>query len=203
MTTPRIYAESLYLAGDGEAYELYEDLAPSVLEAEIQTAAKAIAEHHASASAALVEAIASLAVQAYPTAQSAELQWLSPAFDIVAPNTEGATPTAYVRTAEGYAEYVYEGADAQRVVDATNELLTKLKKQHALESAGVHGFETCTQAAELYDALKSAYENADINGDARCSWRYARDLCEGLHISHDNGLASLYEVASAAFEGIK
>lgn len=204
MTTPRIYAESLYLTTEGGACEVYEDLAPSVLEAEIQSAADTIAEYHTNASEPFIEAVASLAVQAHPTAQSAEVQWLLPTYDIVDPNTEGAIPTAYVRTAEGYAEYIYEGAAAQRVVDAVNELLAKLKKQHALESAGVHGFETCTQAAELYDALKSAYENADINDDdARDRWRYARDLCEGLHISHDNGLAPIYEVASAAFEGIK
>ena len=204
MTTPRIYAESLYLTSEGEASVLYEDLSQGELEAEIQSVSNTITEYHAHASEPLIEAIAALAVQAYPTAQSAELQWLSPTLDIVAPNAEGATPTAYVRTAEGYAEYVFEGADAQRVVDATNSLLVKLKKQHALESAGVHGFETCTQAAELYDALRSAYENADINDDARSRKRYAHDLCEGLHISHDNGLALIYEVARAAFnEGIK
>ena len=43
MTTPRIYAESLYLTAAGGACEVYEDLAPSVLEAEIQSAADTIA----------------------------------------------------------------------------------------------------------------------------------------------------------------
>ena len=199
MTTPRIYAESLYLTSEGGACELYEDLAPSVLEAEIQSAADTVAEYHTNASEPLIEAIASLAVQAYPTAQSAEVQWLLPTYDIVDPNTEGAIPTAYVRTAEGYAEFVYEGEDAQRVVDAINALILEIKKQHALESAGVHGFETCTQAAELYDALQSAY-NADSDA-CRAAWAHARDLCEGLHITHDHGLAPIFEVASAAFEG--
>ena len=205
MTTPRIYAESLYLTDAGGACELYEDLAPSVLEAEIQSAADTIAEYHTRASEPFIEAVASLAVQAHPTAQSAEVQWLSPTYDIVAPNTEGATPTAYVRTAEGYAEYIYEGEAAQRVVDATNALLIKLKKQNALESAGVHGFETCTQAAELYDALQSAYNDADTNDSDACraAWAHARELCEGLHINHDHGLVPIFEVARAAFEGRK
>lgn len=76
------------------------------------------------------------------------------------------------------------------------------RKRAALESAGVHGFETCTQAAELYDELERVYGSADINDDdARIRWRNARDLCEGLIISLDNGLAPIYEVASTTFKG--
>ena len=204
MTTPRIYAETLYLTAEGGACEVYEDLAPSVLEIEIQNAADAIAEYHNHASEPFIEAIASLTVQAHPTAQSAEVQWLSPTFDIVDPNTKNATPTAYVRTAEGYAEYIYEGAAAQRVVDAINALLQPaIKKQHALETAGVQGFEACAQAEELYDALQSAYDYADINDPAAALavWGYARGLCEGLHLPHGKGLAPIFEAARAAFEG--
>ena len=203
MTTPRIYAESLYLTTEGGACEVYEDLAPTALEIEIQNTADTIAEYHTNASEPFIEAIASLAVQAHPTAQSAEVQWLLPTYDIVDPNTKNATPTAYVRTAEGYAEYIYEGEAAQRVVDATNALLVKLKKQNALESAGVHGFETCTQAAELYDALQSACDGADINDPAKALavWGYVYGLCEGLHLTHGKGLTPIFEAARAAFEG--